>query len=74
MKQIAVAIPIYKKDSEKIPNNIIGIKIFPLDPNAQYPRPDFNQNAFVIWKRNLDGLTLAGISAPVMESVPYKRT
>lgn len=73
MKQIAVAMPIYKKNSKKQPEDIVGMKIFPLDPNSPTPRADFNATAFLIWTSNLKGLTLAGLTAPVYESVPYKR-
>lgn len=73
-KQVAIATPIYKANSQRTPADIVGIKIFPLDPTSQTPRPDFTQTAFLIWKRDLNGVLLAGISAKVTESVPYAKT
>lgn len=73
MKLVGKAIPIYRKNSKKQPEDLVGIKIFPLDPNSQTPRPDFTANAMLIWGRDLKGLTLAGITADVYESVPYSR-
>lgn len=70
MKQIGIALPIYRKDEPKTPENIIGIKIFSMTENG---RPNFSQTAFVIWRNNLDIVLLAGAEAPVMESIPYAK-
>lgn len=70
MKQIAVAIPIYKKDHDKEPKNIIGLKVLPITEKGN---PDFSQTGMVIWKQELNGVILAGMRVPVYESVPYSK-
>lgn len=70
MNQIAIAIAIYKKDSERTAKDIIGVKIFPA---TEYGRPDFSAPAMIVWRQNVEALLLTGLEAPVFESLPQKK-
>lgn len=69
MKNVALAKPIFKKDSKRTPNDIIGLKIFFRDDNE---RPQYDKDALLMWKSAIDGVLLAGVSGDVYLSEPYE--